>query len=526
MQCASGYPRAPGAAIVLAMATPLPPRRASRLHALADERFDLVVIGGGITGAGVARDASRRGLRVALLEADDFAAGTSSRSSRLVHGGVRYLEHGYLHLVWESSRERRRLLELAPHLVRPLQFTWPVYRGARVKRWQLAAALTMYDALAMFRNVGRHRRLNTDGVLTHEPLLARHDLLGGAAYWDAATDDSRLTLANVLDAVAHGAVVINHAPVRTLTYSSPNGPADGVEIQDLLGGTTVHVRGRLVVSCAGPWTDEIARLEDPDAGPAVRGTKGVHIAVPAARVGNVAAVTMLSPDDGRVMFTLPASGGMTIIGTTDTPTDEHPSRVRASRADVRYLLNACNRFFPDAKLSDDDVVSAWAGIRPLVASGNTGDPSSASREHATQLSRRGVLVATGGKLTTYRAQAQQIVDAAVKRLGGAPKPSDTATAPLPGDRPEPTGGDVRLVPELSWRESDIDQAVRTEYAECLADVMIRRTFLAFELPDQGRSIATRVATRMAPHLGWTDAGIANAVREYTRVLDSIFTITP
>src|SRR5690606_36945062 len=255
------------------------------------------------------------------------------------------LEHGYLHLVWESSRERRRLLQQATHLVRPLQFTWPVYRGARVKRWQLAAALTMYDALAMFRNVGRHRRLGVDGVLTQEPLLARDGLLGGATYWDAATDDSRLTLANVLEAAAHGAVVVNHAPVRRLSFGSPNGPADGVEIQDLLGGATVHVRGRLIVSCAGPWTDEITRLEDPAAGPAVRGTKGVHIAVPAERVGNVAAVTMLSPDDGRVMFTLPASGGMTIIGTTDTPTDEHPANVRASRADVRYLLNACNRFF-------------------------------------------------------------------------------------------------------------------------------------------------------------------------------------
>ncbi|WKW13362.1 glycerol-3-phosphate dehydrogenase/oxidase [Pseudogemmatithrix spongiicola] len=508
------------------MSTPHAPRRSERLQALAGDRFDLAVIGGGITGAGVARDAARRGLRVALLEAEDFAAGTSSRSSRLVHGGVRYLEHGYLHLVWESSRERRRLLQQAPHLVRPLQFTWPVYRGARVKRWQLAAALTMYDALAMFRNVGRHRRLDTSGVLSAEPLLARDGLLGGATYWDAATDDSRLTLANVLDAAAHGAVVLNHAPVRRLTFNGEHGPADGVEVHDALGGATIHVRAKLVVSCVGPWTDEIARLEDPHAGPAVRGTKGVHIAVPASRVGNVAAVTMLSPDDGRVMFTLPASGGMTIVGTTDTPTTEHPADVRAARADVRYLLNAANRFFPEARLTEDDVVSAWAGIRPLVASGNTGDPSSASREHATQLSRRGVLTATGGKLTTYRAQAQQIVDAAVQRLGVTTKACDTADAPLPGARPAATGGDVRIVPELTWRESDVDQAVRQEFAESLADVMIRRTFLAFELPDQGRSIAPRIARRMAPRLGWTDAGIANAVREYTQALDRIFTITP
>jgi len=503
-----------------------PPRRAHRLATLGSERFDIVVIGGGITGAGVARDAARRGLKVALVEAEDFAAGTSSRSSRLIHGGVRYLEHGYLHLVWESSRERRRLLQNAPHLVRPLQFTWPVYRGARVKRWQLAAALTMYDALAMFRNVGRHRRMSAAQILETEPMLSREQLLGGATYWDAATDDSRLTLANVMDAAAHGAIVMNHAPVVKLTFASANGAADGVEIVDKLGGSTVHVRGRLVVNCSGPWTDEIARIEDPNAGPAVRGTKGVHIAVPAARVGNVAAVTMTSPDDGRVMFTLPASGGHTIIGTTDTATNEHPSSVRAARSDVRYLLNACNRFFPDAMLEESDVVAAWAGIRPLVASGNSGDPSSASREHAVHVTTRGVLTATGGKLTTYRAQAAEIVDAALKRLGMNVRPCDTAEAALPGERPPAGGSDVRIVPELSWRESDVDLAVTDEYAESLADVMIRRTFLAFELRDQGRSVATRIARRMGAKLGWTDAGIQNAVREYTQSLDRIFTITP
>jgi glycerol-3-phosphate dehydrogenase len=503
-----------------------PPPRAARLAALAADRFDLVVVGGGITGAGVARDAARRGLRVALVEAEDFAAGTSSRSSRLIHGGVRYLEHGYLHLVWESSQERRRLLQNAPHLVRPLQFTWPVYRGARVRRWQLGAALTMYDALATFRNVGRHKRLGAAQVLESEPMLARDQLLGGATYWDAGTDDSRLTLANVLDAAAHGAVVMNHAPVRRLTYANNSGPADGVEVQDLLGGHTVHVRARLVVSCTGPWTDEIARLEDPNAGPAVRGTKGVHIAVPAARVGNVSAVTMLSPDDGRVLFTLPASGGHTIIGTTDTPTTEHPRQVRASRADVRYLLNACNRFFPDARLDEEDVVSAWAGIRPLVASGNTGDPSSASREHAVHFTRRGVLTATGGKLTTYRPQAAQIVDAALDRLGMGHRRSDTADAPLPGARAAETGSDVRIVPELAWREVDVDRAITHEFAESLADVMIRRTFLAFELRDQGRSVAPRIARRMAATLGWTDAGISHAVQEYERSLADIFTITP
>jgi glycerol-3-phosphate dehydrogenase len=508
------------------MAITRPPIRAERLAALGDRRFDLLVIGGGITGAGVARDAARRGLGVALVDAGDFAFGTSSRSSRLIHGGVRYLEHGYLHLVFEASRERRRLLEVAPHLVRPLRFTWPVYRGARVPRWKLSAALTLYDSLALFRNVGRHRRLSAAEVADAEPSLATAGLRGGAMYWDAATDDARLTLANVLDAAAHGAVVMNHAGVEELTFGAANGPADGAVVRDALGGHEVRVGARLVVNATGPWTDEIAGLEDHGGATAVRGTKGAHIAVPAARVGNVGAVTMLSPDDGRVLFTLPSTGGLTIVGTTDTATAEHPAEVRAARADVRYLLSACNHFFPGAVLDEDDVVAAWAGIRPLVAAGNTGDPASASREHAIHFSARGVLAVTGGKLTTFRAMAEEIVDVAVRKLGVPARPCDTATAPLPGERAASAPSDVPLTPALRWRTRDVETAVNDEFAESVADVMVRRTTIAFELADHGRSLAPKVAARMAPLLGWTEAGVRHAVAEYEREAARIFTITP
>jgi glycerol-3-phosphate dehydrogenase len=500
--------------------------RGVRLQMITDQRFDLLVVGGGITGAGVARDAARRGLRVALVEAEDFASGTSSRSSRLIHGGVRYLEHGYLHLVFEASRERRRLLKIAPHLVRPLQFTWPIYQGARISRWKLAAGLTLYDTLALFRNVGRHRRLSADGVREAEPSLETDGLTGGAAYWDAATDDARLTLANVIDASAHGAVVLNHARVATLTFGSSGGSADGAVVRDARGGHELRVRARLVVNATGPWTDEIAKMEGGEHGPAVRGTKGVHIAVPSERVGNVGAVTMLSPDDGRVMFTLPSTPGITIVGTTDTATSEHPAEVRASGADVRYLLSACNRFFPTASLTEADVIAAWAGIRPLVATGNKGNPSSASREHSIRFSARGVLTVTGGKLTTYRAMAEQIVDQAVERLGRPARQCDTATAMLPGHRPPASPADVRLVDGLPWRTQDVVAGVEQEFADSLADVMIRRTSLAFELRDQGISLAPRVAALMAPHLGWTPAGTEQAVHEYGDEVARIFDITP
>ena len=507
------------------MSSPTIPRRAQRLSELGDRRFDLLVVGGGITGAGIARDAARRGLAVALVDREDFAAGTSSRSSRLIHGGVRYLEHGYLHLVFEASRERRRLLALAPHLVRPMQFTWPVYKGARVPRWQLAAALTLYDALALFRNVGRHHRLGRDGVLAAEPALAPEGLRGGAAYWDAATDDARLTLANAIDAAHVSATVVNHAEVIALTRASANGPVDGALVRDLIGGAEIRVQARVVLNATGPWTDEVRRMEGIATGPTVRGTKGVHIAVPAARVGNKSAVTLLSPDDGRVMFALPA-GAHTIIGTTDTATQEHPHEVRAARADVRYLLAACNRFFPAARLTEDDVVSAWAGIRPLVASTHAGNPSSASREHAITTTAAGVVTITGGKLTTYRAMAEQCVDLVVHRVGRAVRQCDTASASLPGERAVTTPSDVRLDDAGPWREQDVDHAVRHEFAETVSDVLIRRTTLAFDRKDHGRAVAPRVAARMAALLHWTDAGVRSALKEFEQDVQRIFSIAP
>src|SRR5687768_4496936 len=374
---------------------PTPPALDSRTRAFAvlgSHAFDVVVIGGGINGAAIARDAALRGLHVALLERNDFASGTSSRSSRLIHGGLRYLEHGYFHLVFESSRERRLLLALAPHLVRPLAFTWPVYRGARVPRWKLAAGLLLYDALSLFRNTSRHRNLGRARTLATGPALAPDGLLGGARYYDAATDDTRITLVNALGAEAAGAAVLNHAPVRAIT--AREGGHD-VEVEDTLTGARMTVRASVVVNATGPWSDAVERLAGHDAPPAVRGTKGAHIAVPRARIGNRDALTILSPIDGRVMFVLPA-GTNAIIGTTDTPTTSHPDDVRASEADVTYLLASANAFFPAAKLKRSDVVSAWAGVRPLIAVGYGDAATSASREHALTWTDSGMVAITGG----------------------------------------------------------------------------------------------------------------------------------
>ena len=266
---------------------------------------DMIVIGGGITGCGIARDAALRGIPVVLIEMNDFASGTSSRSSRLVHGGVRYLEHGYVHLVFEASAERRRLLRLAPHLVRPLKFTWPVFRGARVPFWKVASALTLYDLLALFRNVGRRRLLSAGWVHREQPALRRDGLVAGATYYDASTDDARLTLAIALDARERGARLLNHTAVEGLILEHDR--VVGVETRDVLTGERGTLRAPMIVNATGPWSDHVRALEGASGRPRVRGSKGVHIAVAKNRLGR-GAFTLLSPTDGRVMFVLPGEG--------------------------------------------------------------------------------------------------------------------------------------------------------------------------------------------------------------------------
>ena len=368
--------------------------------ALESGVFDVLIIGGGITGAGIARDAAMRGMRVALVEKSEWASGTSSKSSRLVHGGIRYLEHGDIALVRESVREREILLRIAPDLVKPLEFTWPVYRGARLPRWKLRIGLTIYDILAGKRRGRRHHSLDSGGVLDLEPRLRSRNLKGGASYFDAATDDAGLTRANVAAASRHGAVCVDHAMMESPTMTSDK--SDGALVRDMIDGGSIRVAARSVVSAIGPWQ--------------AKGTKGSHIVVPRARVGNNGAVTMVSPDDGRVMFTLP-SGDETIFGTTDLRTDESPDDVKASESEVEYLLRAANFYFPDAKLSRDDVSATWAGIRPLAAAPAGMKPSSISREHRISRDQSGVIVVTGGKLTTYRSMASEIVDEVERVIG-------------------------------------------------------------------------------------------------------------
>lgn len=536
--------------------------RRDAVRALSRDPFELLVIGGGITGTGVAREAALRGLRVALLERDDFAAGTSSRSSRLIHGGVRYLEHGHLGLVFEASRERRLLLELAPHLVRPLAFTWPVYRDARVPRWKLRLGLALYDALSLFRNVGRHRALDVGELLDAEPELDRNGLVGGARYWDAATDDTRLTLATALAAREAGAVVLNHADVAGGLHAE--GVLHGVTWRDTIDGSTHETRAAVVVNCTGPWSDATAALTGLPPAHAVHGAVGAHVAVSRQRLGIRDAITITSPLDGRVMFVLPA-GVHAIIGTTERPASSGPDQVRASGQEIAYLLRSVNMRFPYANLTRDDVISAWAGIRPLAAS-HTGDArntGSASREHAIVRAANGLVNVTGGKLTTYRAMAVDVVDRATGRTASGSVTHRSRTEPLPGGDVvslEHTVHDAavvvhdaavaerlaqaygsrwrnvwsyaqrdaalreRLVDALPYLFAEVAHAVEREAACTLADVLMRRTHVAFETRDHGMGAATRIAPLVGRLLGWSDAQREQALTTYAADVARVFTV--
>jgi glycerol-3-phosphate dehydrogenase len=511
----------------------------------------------------VARDAALRGLRVALVDRRDLGWGTSSRSSRLIHGGLRYLEQARLGLVFESLRERRRLLRLAPHLVRPQAFVLPVHRGDRVPRWKLEIGLTLYDLLARGGNLPRHRPLGKRGVLEQEPLLRERGLTGGAIYYDAQCDDARLVVAAARAAGRAGAAVATWTAVTALRREGSR--ITTAVLRDALDDSEAEVRFRAVVNATGPWTDAIRRLEDPAAAPMLRPTKGVHIVFPRERVGHRHAITFTSPIDGRVMFVLPW-GEHSYAGTTDTDTDDSPDRVTTTREDVHYLLRSVNALFPHARLGEEDVLATWAALRPLVAASGDAGPSQVSREHRLAEGPGGMLTVAGGKLTTWRAMAEEVVDRVERRLrkqtghrpvGGARGRNE----PLPGGesaavaefarRAEGTGLPPSTAQHLAWHygtetaailnlirerprlatplhdrhpaiEAEVIHAARREFAMRVEDILARRIHLAWETADLGVSAAPRVAELLGEELEWPASRPALEVEMYRETVSGQF----
>jgi glycerol-3-phosphate dehydrogenase len=380
------------------------------LGPLADGTYDLLVLGGGITGAGTALDAALRGFRVALIDKGDFASGTSSASSKLVHGGLRYLEHGDFRLVYEALQERRLLLRNAPHLVRPLRFVLPFRAGTRVPPWKWRAGLLLYDLLAGRDNLRHSHGLPLPLLLREFPALHRDGLLGGADYYDAQMDDARLCVEVLKTAAGAGSCVANY--VEATGFEMTGGQIAGVRARDHVGGAEFVIRARVVLNAAGPWVDHVCRLAGDQSGPHLRTTKGVHLVTPGR--GLTAAFLLLHPDDGRVLFVIPWMG-KTLIGTTDTDCDTSPDALTVTEAELEYLLRAHNHYLAPA-LAPGDVLGSFAGLRPLLRS-RSDEPAARSREWRLFWSPSGLLTAAGGKYTTYRHMAQVITDAVGARLG-------------------------------------------------------------------------------------------------------------
>jgi glycerol-3-phosphate dehydrogenase len=378
--------------------------------AFTDGTFDLLVLGGGITGAGVALDAATRGLRVALIDKGDFAGGTSSVSSKLVHGGLRYLEHGDLGLVYEALRERRRLLRNAPHLVRPLRFIIPFRSGNRVPAWKWRLGLTLYDALAGRHNLQRSRPLRLPELEREFPSLRPDGLGGGASYFDAQMDDARLCIEVLQTAARYGATLANY--VEAIAFERTDGVLRGVQAVDHLGGAELSIRARQVLNATGPWVDDVCRLAGEERGPLLQPTKGVHVIV--RDLGLPAAFLLLHPADGRVLFVLPWLG-KTLIGTTDTLTAAGPDALDVLPQEIDYLLDAYNHYFAPP-LEAAEVLGSFVGLRPLIRA-RQGEPSARSREFRVFEAPTGLVSVAGGKYTTYRHMAEVVTDVIVGRLG-------------------------------------------------------------------------------------------------------------
>ena len=533
-------------------------QRKAGFESLEETVFDLAVIGGGITGVSVARNAALRGYSVVLLEQGDLACGTSSRSSRLIHGGLRYLEHAEFGLVFESLRERALLAHTARHLVRPLRFVFPVYQRDRRSLFEIKVGLWLYDTLALFRNHRRHARISRGRLSMLCPRLRITELTGAVTYYDYRTDDARLVLENAIDAGAAGATVLSYARVERI--QSGAGRYTTLAIHDQLGGRGSLVHCHAVVSATGPWTDRLLTYSGAAAQrPRLKPTKGVHIVVPGDELALKTAVVLQHPFDQRVLFALPYYEHV-VLGTTDTFFNGNPRDVRATRYDVDYLLAAAKHYFPGVPLGRNRVISNWAGVRPLV-SAETNEPGAVSREHRIEIID-GMVVIAGGKLTTYRKMAQECADVALElvcdRTGKPLIPNgEHEDRPLPGAVGLNSDEDLerlgkrlgqtiedreagehlaltygsradlvaqyakanrklaaRMLEDLPYIWAQVVHAAREEMALSVTDVMVRRTQIFYRDPRQGLSVVNRVAQIMARELGWRRGETLRQIVEY------------
>jgi len=478
------------------------PDQLTRLAARS-EKWDIIIIGGGATGLAIAVDAATRGYRTALLEQADFSEGTSSKSTKLIHGGVRYLRSGEIGLVRESLRERGRLLRNARHVVKPLDFVVPAYR--RMDRFFYGAGLTLYDLLAGKEGLGATGHPGTAGVMARVPNMRSEGLRGGTLYQDGQFDDARLAVAMARTAVAHGGAVVNYLKAEELVKE--NGRLTGLLARDMIDGTVYRLEGKVIINATGVFTDSVRRMDDPAAAAVVRPSQGIHLVLERRFLGGDTAVMIPKTEDGRVLFAIPWMNRV-ILGTTDTepvPVELHP---QAQEEEIEYLLRHAGRYLREAP-GRGDIRAIFAGLRPLVSPPKSGAGSSAqlSRSHSLFLSESGLLTMTGGKWTTCRQMAEDAVDRSAS-LGDLPtRPCLTADLTLL-DEPGPGGGEL-LDEALPYGMDDIDRAVREEMAMTLDDVLSRRTRATFLDEAAVRRCAPVVAARITAMLGRDERWMAD-----------------
>ena len=495
------------------------------MRSLGGRTVDLLIIGGGIIGAGIARDAALRGLSVALVEQEDFASGTTSRPTRLIHGGLRYLELFDFALVRSDMREREILLRIAPHLVFPLPFLLPLYRPSLWYQAKLRIGMQLYDILSLDKSLPKRRWLGREETLAAEPALDPEGLQGAWRFYDAQVPlVERLVIENVVDAATHGALVLNHA--RANSYLRDGDRVGGAVVLDRMAGVELALRGRLTVNATGPWLDRTIAPLRSGAKPLLRLTKGIHLVTPRA---TQQAHVLFARRDDRLFFVVPWLDA-SIVGTTDTDFDGDPAAAAATEEDVRYLREEARRAFPNAPF--DEIFFTWAGVRALVREEGVSE-GEVSRKHALYDHQRrdgvaGVLSVVGGKITAYRAIAEEVTDLAARKLGRDQRAS-TAEAMLPGA----DGSRARAIAALAASDpslatplcphhhgvaAEIVHAVRHEWALTIGDALLRRTALGLA-PCQGLDCVDAVAELMGRLLGWDAERRAREIAAYCREVE-------
>lgn len=519
--------------------------RIENLKKLKTEKFDLLIIGGGITGAGAARDAAMRGLKVGLIEAHDFAVGTSSRSSKLVHGGIRYLENFEFHLVFEALNERTKLFKIAPHLVHPLRFMIPLFEDSRVGMFKMGLGMMLYDALALFRSPELHERLNPKKTVERMPVIKDSNLVGSYIYSDAYMDDDRLVHETLRSANEYGATCVNYTKV--LKSKIENGHVVGLEIEDLITKEKFLVKADQVVCTVGPWTDLVGEKMVADWKTILRPTKGIHLTFHKDRLPLTSAVVMGAQESSRIVFAIPRHE-MIIVGTTDTDFQGNPELATVTAEDVKYLLKITNDYFPGAKLTAKDIISSYVGVRPLVKD-DSSNANKTSREHTIINDPRGFIFVAGGKYTTYRLMSEQIIDLVIKKWSiekklklnkcETEKPLNeyTSVEAYEASKSESSlSADIQWLVErfgeeayvmikrfgadLSIWETEAYQAIHTTMCLSLIDFYTRRVPLVLAYEDHGLGLVDSIGKIFKQELKWSDQELENQKSTLVSYIDS------